>query len=208
MTFFRKIKAGLVKDDIARFVGEEGNIFFNVETGELRLSDGITPGGIPISSGASSGKIVVEQNSEEKGTVSRLNFTNSTITIDDDTANITVQVSESIKEVSTVDQDNTALNIVSSPDAIRFDDAMFTVNALPDGSAKVGINTGGYKFPRPRFHGFNRVDDELIYTVVDSGEVRLVDGDGNELYSSFDIGNNQYEYAIINGELVLKFLTE
>ena len=48
MAFFRKIKAGLVKDDITSFVGEEGNIFFNVETGELRLSDGVTPGGIPI----------------------------------------------------------------------------------------------------------------------------------------------------------------
>ena len=48
MAFFRKIKAGLVKDEITDFVGEEGNIFFNIETGELRLSDGVTPGGLPI----------------------------------------------------------------------------------------------------------------------------------------------------------------
>jgi len=49
VAFFRKIKAGLVKDEITDFVGDEGNIFFNVETGELRLSDGVTPGGLSIS---------------------------------------------------------------------------------------------------------------------------------------------------------------
>jgi hypothetical protein len=58
VAFFRKIKAGLVKDDIESFVGEQGNIFFNVETGELRLSDGSTPGGVPII--GSAGAIVSE----------------------------------------------------------------------------------------------------------------------------------------------------
>ena len=48
MAFLRKIKAGLVKFDVTEFVGDTGNIFFNVETGELRLSDGVTPGGLPI----------------------------------------------------------------------------------------------------------------------------------------------------------------
>ncbi len=48
MADLRKIKAGLVKYEITEFVGEVGNIFFNVETGELRLSDGVTPGGLPI----------------------------------------------------------------------------------------------------------------------------------------------------------------
>lgn len=46
--WFRKVKAGLVKEDISQFVGEEGNIFFNVATGELRLSDGVTPGGVAV----------------------------------------------------------------------------------------------------------------------------------------------------------------
>jgi hypothetical protein len=56
VAFFRKIKAGLVKDEITNFVGEIGNIFFNIETGELRLSDGVTPGGLPIySQGSGSG---------------------------------------------------------------------------------------------------------------------------------------------------------
>jgi hypothetical protein len=51
MAFLRKIKAGLVKTDIETFIGEEGNIFFNVETGELRLSDGQTEGGLSIGGG-------------------------------------------------------------------------------------------------------------------------------------------------------------
>ena len=48
MAWFRKIKAGLVKSEILGYAGEVGNIFFNIETGELRLSDGKTPYGLPI----------------------------------------------------------------------------------------------------------------------------------------------------------------
>lgn len=52
--YFRKVSAGLVKADIENFIGESGNLFFGIETGEFRLSDGVTPGGIPIGSGGSS----------------------------------------------------------------------------------------------------------------------------------------------------------
>lgn len=55
MANFRKIKAGLVKSEIEDFVGEQGNLFFNVETGELRLSDGETPGGIGVGGGTGGG---------------------------------------------------------------------------------------------------------------------------------------------------------
>jgi hypothetical protein len=55
VAFLRKIKAGLVKFDVTEFVGDSGNIFFNVETGELRLSDGVTPGGLPIYSQGTGG---------------------------------------------------------------------------------------------------------------------------------------------------------
>jgi hypothetical protein len=48
---FRKVVAGLVKNDIDAFVGEAGNLFFGIETGEFRLSDGVTPGGIPLGTG-------------------------------------------------------------------------------------------------------------------------------------------------------------
>jgi len=55
MGFLRKVKAGLVKEDIENFVGEEGNIFFDIETGDFRLSDGLTPGGIAIGGGGGGG---------------------------------------------------------------------------------------------------------------------------------------------------------
>lgn len=45
---FRKIKAGLVNGPINQHIGEVGNLFFDVDTGEIRRSDGTTPGGIPV----------------------------------------------------------------------------------------------------------------------------------------------------------------
>lgn len=59
MSSFRKIKAGLVNHPIENFIGEKGNIFFNVDTGELRLSDGVTPGGIPIMMGGGGGYVLL-----------------------------------------------------------------------------------------------------------------------------------------------------
>jgi len=58
----RKIKAGLVnKTTINTFIGEVGNIFFDPDTGELRLSDGITPGGIPLGAGGGGGATIFRQ---------------------------------------------------------------------------------------------------------------------------------------------------
>jgi len=54
----RKIKAGLVKISVNDFVGEDGNIFFDVDDGVMRLSDGATPGGIPLSAGGGEGGAV------------------------------------------------------------------------------------------------------------------------------------------------------
>jgi hypothetical protein len=49
---FRKIKAGLVNSDVEQFIGETGNLFFDIDTGILRLSDGTTPGGNIVSGGS------------------------------------------------------------------------------------------------------------------------------------------------------------
>jgi hypothetical protein len=59
MAFFRKVVAGLVKAEIDEFVGEEGNLFFDIETGGLRLSDGQTPGGISIAGGGTGSSLKV-----------------------------------------------------------------------------------------------------------------------------------------------------
>ena len=55
----RKIKAGLVQIDVTSFVGEDGNLFFDVDTGTLRLSDGVTPGGILLAGGGGGGGIAL-----------------------------------------------------------------------------------------------------------------------------------------------------
>ena len=62
MAGIRKIKAGLVnKTTLNTFIGEIGNIFFDPDTGELRLSDGITPGGIPLGAGGGGGATIFRQ---------------------------------------------------------------------------------------------------------------------------------------------------
>jgi hypothetical protein len=51
MGWVRKVRAGLVKIDSSVFVGEDGDIFFDIDDGSLRLSNGSTPGGITIAAG-------------------------------------------------------------------------------------------------------------------------------------------------------------
>lgn len=153
--WFRKVKAGLVKAEITEFVGEEGNIFFNVATGELRLSDGVTPGGLPLGGGGGGGgpgTITVEENGVTKGSVTRLNFANSTITVSGTTANIVVPTtggggggggaSGTLNEVSTITENGTFLDRVFLPDSIRFDNLAFTVSDIGNGDVRVGL-TGG-----------------------------------------------------------------
>jgi len=50
MAAIRKIKGSLVKQDITEYIGEYSYIFYDIETGHLRLYDG-TPGGKAIPSG-------------------------------------------------------------------------------------------------------------------------------------------------------------
>lgn len=55
MSDVRKIKSGLVKFPFDQFIGEAGNLFFDPDTGSLFLSDGVTPGGIPVGGGGGGG---------------------------------------------------------------------------------------------------------------------------------------------------------
>jgi hypothetical protein len=49
----RKIEAGrVITQTINTFIGQAGTIFYDEVTGELRLSDGVTPGGIPLTGGS------------------------------------------------------------------------------------------------------------------------------------------------------------
>jgi hypothetical protein len=51
-----KIKAGRVPGAIADdFIGDLGTLFYSEELGDLRIGDGVTPGGVPISAGGGGG---------------------------------------------------------------------------------------------------------------------------------------------------------
>jgi len=72
MSQLAKIKAGRVNTvGFTGFVGEAGQLFYNTSTGELRLTDGHTVGGIPV---------YVATNSANVGNLSISNTTISTIT--------------------------------------------------------------------------------------------------------------------------------
>jgi len=51
MAYIRKIKGSLVRQEFTEYLGEAGNLFHDVDTGCVMLSDGITPGGIPACGG-------------------------------------------------------------------------------------------------------------------------------------------------------------
>lgn len=56
----QKIKSGrIITVQASTYVGEKGIIFYDEDTPELRLSDGITPGGIIISSGGTGTAVLV-----------------------------------------------------------------------------------------------------------------------------------------------------
>lgn len=77
----RKIEAGrVITKDLNTFVGQEGTVFYSESTGEFRLSDGITPGGIAIN-GAITG---LETSSTDTVTVSAgFNFVPATNNLQD-----------------------------------------------------------------------------------------------------------------------------
>lgn len=46
--YTQKVYSGRVKADVHNFVGQSGRLFYNESTGEIRISDGVTPYGLPI----------------------------------------------------------------------------------------------------------------------------------------------------------------
>jgi hypothetical protein len=56
----QKIKSGRIPGlEADNFVGDNGQLFFNEGVGDLRLGDGVTPGGIPLSVGGGGGGYIL-----------------------------------------------------------------------------------------------------------------------------------------------------
>jgi hypothetical protein len=165
MAFLRKIKAGLVKTDIDTFVGEEGNLFFNAETGEIRLSDGLTEGGLAIGGGG--GYTLPTASATVKGGIK----IGEGLTIDP--AGIVSTTSGgggSPLAVSLINVSNTVSGTISNITALRFDaDSGFDITDLGGGAVKVGMNS---TFKTWKVNG----QSDLIATGLDT--IEIVAGNG------------------------------
>ena len=140
MAFFRKVQAGLVKSDIEEYVGNTGNLFFDVETGSFRLSDGVTPGGINLGSGGTGGYILPTASTTTKGGVkidgSTIKIVNGVLSAD-----LSGVVANPLS-VSVIDAANVVSGTINNITAIRFDtEAGFDITDLGDGAVKVGMNS-------------------------------------------------------------------
>jgi hypothetical protein len=87
-----KIQAGqVVTQTIDTFIGQEGTIFYDKFTGELRLSDGHTPGGKPLSG---IGKIAVSlQGTTLTNQASVLDFVGEGLVVTSSGTVVTISVS-------------------------------------------------------------------------------------------------------------------
>lgn len=140
MAFLRKIQAGLTKVDIEEFVGQAGNLFFDIETGDFRLSDGVTPGGIHLGSGSGGDYILPTASTTTKGGVkidgSTIKIVNGVISAD-----LSGVVANPLS-VSVIDAANVVSGTINNITAIRFDtEAGFDITDLGDGAVKVGMNS-------------------------------------------------------------------
>lgn len=58
-TTYRVLVEKLGDADASQFIGNEGEVFYNPNTPELKLSDGTTPGGVSIGGGGSTGALTI-----------------------------------------------------------------------------------------------------------------------------------------------------
>lgn len=77
----QKIKSGRVLNpEIDSFIGNKGQLFFDEDTGQLRLSDGVTAGGISVS-GSGNAITVYSQSNTVTNNLSSLNFIGSQVLV-------------------------------------------------------------------------------------------------------------------------------
>lgn len=94
MAFIRKIKGSLVRQDSSVYVGEDTYLFYDIDTGCIRRSDG-TPGGEPLSAGCFVGAAIeIQDEGITLSTVPTLfNFVGNGVTITEGTPDeITVTI--------------------------------------------------------------------------------------------------------------------
>jgi hypothetical protein len=77
-----KIFSSRIHVPASTYVGESGRLFYHEDTGELRISDGATPGGLPI--------FFQSNGSSSSGGVSSINVAGPNLSIDHTTGDVTI----------------------------------------------------------------------------------------------------------------------
>jgi hypothetical protein len=123
----QKIRSGrIISIDADEYIGEKGTVFYNETLGDLRLSNGVTLGGIPLA-----GAVRYNTLTNELTYYSGADVTGTIIT-----------VSGGSITVSNIDVTNSYVNTVTNVTGIRFDtDSGLDVTDLGSGEVKIAMNS-------------------------------------------------------------------
>ena len=186
MGWFRKIRAGLVKQPRESFTGEDGNIFFDIDTGSFFLSDGVTPGGIPLGAGGS-GVTTTDQLVEG---VTNLFYTDDRVinVFNQEVVNAGYITLSSLSASGDLNYDNTtgtfSVTTYSSADF----DADFSIKTADDLSEGI-LN---------QYYSDSKVDDRLSVLSIDSlGDVSLTSETDNDVLM-YNSNTNSFVNTSIN----------
>ena len=141
MPSFQKIKSSRVNNASANvYIGNPGQMFYNSATGALRLSDGVTPGGQPVTV-AIVGNVTFGNISVTDTTISTMNPNADLILASNGTGNVQV--------VGQFDIHTTSQNPITDPPIFSIDSTGFTrinapvISANAAGALNIVGSTGG-----------------------------------------------------------------
>mgnify|MGYP003113680919 CR=1 FL=1 len=92
---FRKIKGSFKNRDITTHVIEDTYLAHDTVTGQLRIGDGVTPGGTLVTTGGGSSLTVQDEGSSLSTSATTLNFVGSGVEVTGDGATKTITISSS-----------------------------------------------------------------------------------------------------------------
>jgi hypothetical protein len=220
----RKIEAGrVITKNIDNFVGQEGTIFYDEQTGELRLSDGTTPGGTAISGGGSGYILPKASNNTLGGVKVGANLSISgdgtisvaapyvlttatasvvggikvgaNLSISGD-GTLSANASQVLPTVSEINNAGTVTNQVTNVTTFRFDkDTGFSVQDLGSGTVKVSLGSTFKTW---------KVDGQQDLIAVGEDTIRLVAGTGVTLATNPNAAIKTLTISAAVGSSVIK----
>lgn len=156
------------------YVGESGRIFYHEDTGELRLSDGVTPGGLPIAGGSGSSSIQLIGDVTASGTTGA----NTTVTLNTVNADVGIFGSATSIPVFTVN----AKGLITSASNVSVSIPSGNITLIGDatGSGVTGGNT---------IVTFNTVNSN-VGTFGDAADIPIITVNSKGLITSVSTAQN------------------